>query len=47
MSEPNEEPSKESGCVLRCPFCRAGAEMLLQTGNCKTCSQCGTSVGGC
>ncbi len=28
-------------------FCKACGGMLVQTGTCKTCSQCGTSNGGC
>lgn len=28
-------------------FCKACGGMMIQTGTCKTCSQCGTSNGGC
>ena len=28
-------------------FCRACGGMMIQTGTCRTCSQCGTSNGGC
>lgn len=28
-------------------FCKSCGGMLIQTGTCKTCSQCGTSSGGC
>ncbi len=41
------EPMKSSRVVDAGVFCRACGGMMIQTGTCKTCSQCGTSNGGC
>jgi ribonucleoside-diphosphate reductase alpha chain len=39
------EPSREVTSAFACTTC--GSTRFLQTGTCKTCSQCATSTGGC
>jgi ribonucleoside-diphosphate reductase alpha chain len=41
------EPEKKSGVVYADTVCKACGGMLIRTGSCKTCIQCGTSNGGC
>ncbi|PIR44988.1 MAG: ribonucleoside-diphosphate reductase, adenosylcobalamin-dependent [Candidatus Vogelbacteria bacterium CG10_big_fil_rev_8_21_14_0_10_51_16] len=41
------EKTKTWASVDAGTFCRACGGMMLQTGTCKTCSQCGSSNGGC
>lgn len=45
----NEEtsPKAASKVVYADTMCRACGGMLIRTGTCKTCTQCGTSDGGC
>lgn len=42
-----EPLAKKPNVVLAGSVCRSCGGMLIQTGTCKTCVQCGTSNGGC
>lgn len=42
-----EPLAKKNNVVLAGGVCKACGGMLIQTGTCKTCIQCGTSNGGC
>lgn len=46
-ADPPAENKQKAGPVLAGSVCRACGGMLIQTGSCKTCIQCGTSNGGC
>lgn len=41
------DTEKKSGVVYADTVCKACGGMLIRTGSCKTCIQCGTSNGGC
>lgn len=44
---PAKESAGKSGVVYADTVCKACGGMLIRTGSCKTCIQCGTSNGGC
>ncbi|MEK7608440.1 MAG: vitamin B12-dependent ribonucleotide reductase [Patescibacteria group bacterium] len=44
---PPKREASSGGVVYADSVCRACGGMLIQTGSCKTCIQCGTSNGGC
>lgn len=46
-SEQRQGEPKKNGVVYADTVCKACGGMLIRTGSCKTCIQCGTSNGGC
>lgn len=47
VSPPAEVKNGGGGAIYADSVCRVCGGMLIQTGSCKTCTQCGTSNGGC